>query len=490
MDSEVLEREVERQHRIFSGLPICADILRADIYFYELPAPESPTATVAEHAQPHSVPSLALRNRKFETIALNSEPELMRALAGASNDEVDVRLGGGAVQLHVEYISVRDRHHAVMGVVGIQTSAGERSRQRAIKNDHYRRAMTLLKRLATGPGLPSADRLDAFTARDGLVVLDGERRVRYVSGVAEGLYAKINLTTVPLDRRIESLETGDDAIVWQAIREQSCIVAEGPARDCTWIRSAIPLASPGAQGARHGWRRAADDAPPEYVLLLLRDVTDERRRAEELEALANISREIHHRVKNNLQTLISHARMAAREARSEETRTAMTDLINRMFAIEKIHEYLTVSGSQLIDVKEVCRQIAEQMRIAILPATTCINIDIEGDALMLPPKQATMCALIVNELMQNSIEHAFDEAGGTVRVELEDGDDQVHVAVIDDGRGFPPGFEWRHAPSYGLKIVNGLARDLRGELKLANVPPPGRGLAARLTLSRHIPGGK
>lgn len=488
MDSEVLEREVERQRRIFSGLPLCADILRADVYYYELVTPG--VVTIVEHAQPRSVPSLALHNRKSETISLNSEPELARALAGTAIADVEVRLGRGAVQLHCEFIPVRDRHDAVMGVIGIQTSAGERSRQRAIRNEHYRRAMLLFKKLATGPGLPGAERLDAFAARDGLVVLDGERRVRYMSGIAEGLYAKINLAAPRLGRPIESLETGDDTVVWQAMRDKTCVVAEGAARDAIWVRSAVPLAQLAAGGTRRSWRRAASDAPPEYVLLLLHDVTDERRRAEEEEALANVSREIHHRVKNNLQTLISHARMAAREAKSDETRAVMADLINRMFAIEKIHEYLTVSGTQLINVKDVCRDIAEQMRIAILPADSAVSIDVEGDALLLPPKQATMCALIVNELMQNSVEHAFDGDGGTVRVELEDGDDQVHIGVIDDGRGFPPGFEWRHSPSYGLRIVNGLARDMRGELKLANVPPPGRGVAARLTLSKHIPGGK
>ncbi|MBI5879425.1 MAG: histidine kinase N-terminal domain-containing protein [Chloroflexi bacterium] len=475
MDSEVLEREVERQQRICDGLPLCADILRADVLYYELLAPAR--LVVVEHAQPHSTPSVEVRSRKGDSEAPDPGSALGKALRGKPVADALVQIASGPTRVHQEYRPVRDRHGEILGAIGIESSAVEHERRAQNRNPHFKRAMQLLKDLMVGPGLAPVSGTATFQAHDGLVVLDSGRRVRYVSSAADGLYRRLGFNKSLDGRTIEALDAGDESAVWQAIHEKSGVVLEGPARDQTWVRTAIPLVPPGR-------------SRPDYVLLLLRDVTATRRFERETESLANISHEIHHRFGNNLQQLISYARMRGREAQHDETRQAMSDLETRLFAVAKIHEYLTVPGVNQIELKDVCRQIADQIRVGLLPADTRISIDIEGDPTPLQSKQATFCALIVNELLQNAVEHAFGAEGGTIRVGLEDDNGQITISVIDDGRGLSPGFDARKPGTYGLQIARGFARDLRGELELINQAFPAHGLVARLTFSRLIPGGK
>jgi two-component sensor histidine kinase len=130
------------------------------------------------------------------------------------------------------------------------------------------------------------------------------------------------------------------------------------------------------------------------------------------------------------------------------------------------------------------------MRDNLLPKDSHITIEVEGDPLKLEPRQATSCALIVNELVQNAVEHAFGEDGGIVRIQLEDSPEQVKIAVVDNGRGLPPGFEWRHSNSLGLKIVHSMIPDLKADFRLRNQESPAHGLIAQFTLTKMLSKGK
>lgn len=478
MDTVVLDREVARQQSILDALPILADVTRSDVLYYEGATPDQ--LVVIAHAQPHTIHSLYPENLNGQAYALPRSAPLARTIRFGTHEHAVVKVfSNGAAPVHQEVLPLKNHRGLVIGALSIETLITEfesqRTRERAL-----RLALHYLKQAVVNGRVQGAARLSPFTARDGLVSVDRDRRIRYLSKIAEGMYSRLNLSTPLLGKTIDSLETGDEHLIGEAMRECACLEREEAVRDAIWLRKVIPIA-PGAN----------ERAEPKLALLLIRDVTQERHKEREQVRLEAMIREIHHRVKNNLQTIISLTRMDARRAQVAETRRALEQMSNRIFAVAQVHESLSVDHDAAIQLKDVSRQIAQQIRESLMPLDSPISIEVEGDALSLAPKQATACALIINELVQNAVEHAFAPgAAGYIRIQLEDTPERVRIAVVDNGRGLPDGFDWQQSQSLGLRIVHTLAQELRGEFTLANQPGPSHGLIAQIRLSRMLPGGR
>ncbi|MEP7199619.1 MAG: sensor histidine kinase, partial [Chloroflexota bacterium] len=484
------DREIARQQSIFDALPLLADLLRSDVLYYD--GVHRAHLVVAVHAQPHTAASLYAENRKDQAQASDKQSLLARAGKYGTREEGVVNwLDNGAAPIHQEVLPLRDDLGAVMGLLSIETAHVEYLSYRN-RGTQYHRALKVLKDMVARGALGGVASLSPFTARDGLVIVGRDMRIRYVSNIAEGLYGKFGIAHKLIGERIDALETGDEQLIWQALHERQCYEREDAVRDAVWIRKAIPLWSTSPPPARpRGWLTLMGGLPTaRYVLLLISDVTLERHKAQDQIRLETMIKEIHHRVKNNLQTIISLARVEARRAQSAETKRALEELTNRIFAVAQVHEFLSADNSGVIQLKEVSRQIAKQVRDSLLPTDARISIEVEGDSVRLPPRQATACALIVNELVQNAVEHAFADGVGYIRIQLEDSPTRVRIAVVDNGRGLPVGFDWRRSQSLGLKIVHTLVHDLHGELTLSNQTGSAHGLVAQITLSRMLSGGK
>jgi two-component sensor histidine kinase len=464
--------------------------VRSDILYYD--GMTSDRFVVAFHAQPHSITSLYTANRKDQVIYPAKDSLL--ALAYEERRPVGGFIGPGRDRsgaAYQEVLPVFDQDAVLIGELAIETARVEyESFKRRGRNSQ--KAMHMLKAMVARGDLRGAKGLSAFTASDGLLLVEPSMNVRHTNNIAQEIYGRVGVTQSITRQRLSALETGDEVLVAQAIEKRECVEREEHVRDAIWIRRAIPLIGPLPRGQRSpAWSTRSDMLPePKAALLLIRDVTVQRRRQEDQARLETVSKEIHHRVKNNLQQIISLTRVVARRSQLPETKRALEELCNRIFAIAQVHEYLSAGNLDEIQLKDVSRQIAKQMRESLLPKESPIMIEVEGDPVKLEPRQATLCALIVNELVQNSVEHAFDDAGGIVRIQLEDSPERVRIAVVDNGRGLPPGFEWRHSPSLGLKIVHTLVQDLRAELKLRNQESPAHGLVAQVTLSKMLSKGK
>ena len=178
---------------------------------------------------------------------------------------------------------------------------------------------------------------------------------------------------------------------------------------------------------------------------------------------AAVVREMHHRIKNNLQTVAMLLRMQAGESADQATREALSTSINRILSIAAVHEALAQQGFQLVDVREVAERIARSVGQNLLHPGQTVDIRVEGEPLVLPSRPATSLALVINELLQNALEHAFvGRPGGAVHIRLGHGPQADVVEVVDDGVGLAA-----DAPaSLGLDIVKTLVReDLRGQLE-------------------------
>jgi two-component sensor histidine kinase len=210
-----------------------------------------------------------------------------------------------------------------------------------------------------------------------------------------------------------------------------------------------------------GWGRRVRSG----VLFTIHDATRERREAEEREVQAALVKEIHHRVKNNLQTVASLMRMKRRRSKNEETRRALQDSENRIISMAVVHEYLSRADHQAINIRDVALRIIQETERGVLSEEKPIRVSLESsNNLYLPAKHATACALVINELVMNAIEHGFvHRDSGQIAVQLEDRGDEVCMVVADDGEGLPPGFDPAQTNSLGLSIVKTLAEnDLKG----------------------------
>jgi PAS domain S-box-containing protein len=202
-----------------------------------------------------------------------------------------------------------------------------------------------------------------------------------------------------------------------------------------------------------------------------RDITEKRqvkdRLEESLREKETLIEEIHHRVKNNIQIIISMLKMQSRDFESDELMDAFQDSINRMETMALIHEELYQS-EHLSDVnfpayiKSLCRRLSQSHY-----RSKDTELRLEIDSIKLDLETAIACGLLVNELVTNAFEHGMKNTkNGSIIVRFNKTDDEIVFEVSDDGEGLPEGFDLDTVESTGLKIVRSLAEfDLDGELE-------------------------
>ncbi len=200
-----------------------------------------------------------------------------------------------------------------------------------------------------------------------------------------------------------------------------------------------------------------------------------------LVASAAIVREMHHRVKNNLQTIAMLLRLQMSDAPERPAADALPETINRILAIAAVHETLSEQGLRVVDVKDVLTRVANTVVQNLSHPNKALRVTVEGARIELPSQAATALALATNELLQNALEHAFvGRDKGTVRVQLCDEGATLTVIVSDDGVGLAG--RAGDGSSLGLEIVHTLvAEDLQGTCTLT---PGAGGTQALIRLPR------
>jgi len=170
-----------------------------------------------------------------------------------------------------------------------------------------------------------------------------------------------------------------------------------------------------------------------------------------------LAQEIHHRVKNNLQTVASLLRLQARSTEAIDPRKALDDSVNRILAIAAVHEVLTERRDEDVELAELLERLRAMLAQGIGSAK---RVEAELEPVSLAGGRATALALVFSELLGNALEHG----GSTVRVELGRRDGEVVLAIADDGTGTKG-----EDGGTGLSIVKALVRDeLRGTLTFSN----------------------
>ena len=206
-----------------------------------------------------------------------------------------------------------------------------------------------------------------------------------------------------------------------------------------------------------------DDGEPIGAVILIRDVSDLRRRDRMLLSKDATIREIHHRVKNNLQTIASLLRLQARRLQSPEARAALAESERRIRSIAIVHETLSREPGDVVHFDEIVRPLARLVEDTASSPELQIRFSVDGDAGDLPGEVATPLAVVLNELMQNAVDHAFPEGTSEARrCRCCSGGTAItwSIEVVDNGAGLPEGFSLEGGQGLGLVDRAG-ARDRR-----------------------------
>ena len=202
-----------------------------------------------------------------------------------------------------------------------------------------------------------------------------------------------------------------------------------------------------------------------------RDVTG-RKKAEDqirtsLQEKEVLLKEIHHRVKNNMQIISTILSLQGKYSRGRDPQELLQDCKNRIRSMALIHESLYGTGNlSNIDFFEYLKRLTRSVADSHGAMELGVKVTVSGDSLILDIGRAVPCGLIANELLVNCLKHAFpDKGGGEIQVHLEmQGDRQRVLEVKDNGVGLDPDFTLEGSDTFGLLIINNLVKQIGGQI--------------------------
>jgi len=289
---------------------------------------------------------------------------------------------------------------------------------------------------------------------DGVMVLDDEARVRYASPNAVSALHRVGISANAVGMRLAELGFNDSP-VRLAYEDHKPVIEEfEQTPSVTLLTRCMPILAGGEVTGG---------------VLLLRDVTEVRKRDKLLLSKDATIREIHHRVKNNLQTISSLLRLQGRRLESPEAKAAVAESVRRIRTIALVHETLSREPGDDVAFLEIVRPLLRLAEEGLQSPDRPVRFTVQGDGGRLPSTIATPLSVVLTELLQNAVDHGFPEgsSGGDVVVQLNPTADHLDIRVINDGRGLDSRFELNKATGLGLSIVRTLVTtELAGTISM------------------------
>ncbi|MDX6360057.1 MAG: two-component system, sensor histidine kinase PdtaS [Nocardioidaceae bacterium] len=475
------EGDVGLLQLLMADWQIIADLSFADLVLW-LPDRAGTGFWAAAQMRPTTGPTAYVDDIVGSFVAIGRRPMLDRAY----DDARLVREGDPEwrddVPVRVETIPV-PREGRVIAVIARNTNLlGVRTPSR-LELSYLQSAAELTAMIAAGDFPPlggqRSDHADSPRVGDGFVRVGADGRVTYASPNALSVYRRLGLSgdldghdlaaltrkLVPPRRRPD--EETLSAVLGGRVHRDTEVGDD----QVSLIVRAIPLR---AGGEHIG------------ALVLLRDVTDLRRRDRELVTKDATIREIHHRVKNNLQTVAALLRLQARRIDSVEAKLALEEAVRRVGSIAIVHETLSQEVHDEVAFDEIADRLGAMVTDVGARADRVV-VRRTGSFGVLPNESATALAMVLTELLQNAVEHGYpdDEQTGSISVEPQRLAGRLRVTVDDDGVGLPAGFDPDASLNLGLSIVRTLVEsELGGLLELRAAPRRGARVVVDVPLER------
>lgn len=189
-----------------------------------------------------------------------------------------------------------------------------------------------------------------------------------------------------------------------------------------------------------------------------------------LQVRHTLMQEMHHRVKNNLQQVVSLLRLQLRQSHYKSLEEALNDSLNRILAIASVHDLLSREDLDHVDIRTIAESLVQHQQQSFMMPGKRLFFLVRGDPVRLNMTQATQVALVLNELIQNAVEHGFERTDeGEVHITVEERENEIGLWVSNNGDALPPEFDPTVAGHLGLQIVENLTRGLGGAFKIGDV---------------------
>jgi two-component sensor histidine kinase len=435
--------------RAASDLKVAADLAHADLLIL-CPTDTAGRLIVAAHGRPATAHSLYQRSRSGDVIVAQRASAIWRSLKrGRPAREADGLLVGG-VPVEERVTPLRNRQGRLIAVLDMHRSAYYRRPARR-RNPVLRDAAAVLSTMLFADTIDAASMEKLIHAGDGIVIYDRSGSIIYADGRARAIYRKLGVRRAVGARLDERRLPG--AVMLKTHRFRIHQELEIQVQDAVIIKRVIPL---------------VEAAQERGQLAVICDVTDLRRRERQRLVTAAVVQELHHRVKNNLQTIASLLRLQLRRAASEATKRALRESVNRILSIATVHDFLSRDGTEAVDIKDLGASILQ----AALNHPTGIQVqsEVSGPHISIEAAQAMPLALALNELAANAVEHAFrGRPSGVVSLNVARQGEDLLLELRDNGVGLPAGFALDTSPSLGLQIVRTLVtEDLKGRFEMGS----------------------
>lgn len=461
--SVLTDRDMDIIREKADHLQMIADICGADV-FIDCPLPDQGAALVVAQAHPITANSLYKSSVVGQLAYANNEPAVLFCLHTGQPVIGSRGISQEHIAMQQNVVPIRNAEGEIIGVLIMEQDISDKVEQEKnvelLMETTEKLSETLLE-VAMSEGKVSA------LMHEGIILFDHRYQITYVNARAQSL---LEITGHPGPTKGQ--ET--DQLFMGKFSKEQLLLQGGMISDeielgnyCLQLKAVSIYRGQRAVGG----------------LILLRDISDLKEKEKQLMIKSAVIKEIHHRVKNNLQTVTSLLRMQMRRTDSEEVKSVYRDSINRIGSIAMIHEMLAYDGLDFIDFREVIERIAKNIVSSMARPGQTVHISVSSESLPLPSSRAMTLALIVNELLQNCVVHAFsDMPAGNIDINLSRSGQMIGLQVKDNGKGMGNTWSQTGRQHLGLKIVETLVRDdLSGTLAINDISQPESGTDVHIT---------
>lgn len=446
--TDLSDEDINKLEQLDEFLPIIADLIKADV-FIDCSTRDPNVAIVVSEAKPPNSTSMYKQSVVGQLALRENEPAALRTLQIGMKTRDLKAITQESKMVKQNVVPIKNDFGKVIAVLIMEqdiTDEVNHSNNMEILSETAEQLVQNLLNLRDGEKENSI----TYYLDDAMIMFGENGIATYANPVAEMLYKKLGYKDEIVGMKFENLVL-DGTSLQKIIQRSRLGVSEIEIGKLSFqVKYAVTKSKENAIG----------------VIMLIKDITEVKEKEKELILKSVAIREIQHRVKNNLQTIASLLRLQSRRIEDQQAKNLFQESISRILSIAVTHEILAQNGVDEVDIKSILCKIKNSAVSYGVEPNKNIAVKILGDSFNVNSDKATSIALIVNELLQNSVHHGLcNQENGHIEVIIQKGIMYSNISIIDNGQGFD--VEKIEKKSLGLRIVKGIVKDkLNGSIKI------------------------